>query len=187
MAISTSVNVVQTALWPQGDARDPLGVWGSRIAITGDASGGSIKVQHSAAADRRRAYVYTCYHVIGVQLTGSITANTFWKTRLLTNWPDISPETGIVGFSTFSAAVLQGTAGFTAPEFGPGMGTPALNPLDRFILLFDPRSSSGALPLVETEWGENVDLATYVFETYGYFWDLAVMQAPGGPRHPGSS
>ena len=74
---------------------------------------------------------------------------------------------------------------FTPPTFG-AIRNP-IGPADRFLLLFDPRQQGGDVDIVEIEFGENRDLATYSFEGYGYFWDRSVLDAPGGPRHPGSS
>jgi len=46
-------------LWPQLDIRDPLGVWGARALVTGDASGGSIKEKCQAPAERTAAFFFT--------------------------------------------------------------------------------------------------------------------------------
>jgi succinate-acetate transporter protein len=43
------------------------------------------------------------------------------------------------------------------------------------------------MDILEMQRGNNLDLATYTFEAYGYFWDRAAMETPGGPRHPGSA
>ncbi len=186
MAISTSVDVVQAALWPQGDARDPLGVWGARLGITGDASGGGIKGNFRVPADRKSAYVYTVYSLTAVQLTGTPPTGQLVKSRILTNWPDFDPLAGVQSYSTASFANLVGLANLTAPTSG-AREFDLTKPNDRFLLCFDPRPIGGALDIVEIVWSENVDLATYSFEGYGYFWDRAVMNTPGGPRHPGSS
>jgi len=197
MAIATSVAPFEAQLWPQGDARDPLGIWACRLGVTGDASGNPITVTVRVPADKRSAYVYTCYHASVVQLTGAITA-AFIKTRLLTNWPDADPAAGVTGYSTWAAILLGGTlSNFTAPVAGPAVGSganlnsqvPLIQPLERFLLLFDPRQpeSLGPLDILELQLEVNTDAATYSFEAYGYFWDRSVLQAPGGPRHPGSS
>ncbi|KKL17299.1 hypothetical protein LCGC14_2486920, partial [marine sediment metagenome] len=60
-------------------------------------------------------------------------------------------------------------------------------PNDRFILIFDPRQGAGVLNMIELEMGVNVNTDTYAFEAYGYYWDRSVLNAPGGPRHPGSA
>jgi len=190
MTILTTVNLIETALWPQGDARDPLGIWGARLILPGDASVGLIQVSVQVPAARRRAYVYTAYSaqsVVTVNI-GLDTAETI-KIRLLTNWPDIDPvNVGVQGYGSFQTSDIRDpTGGFAAPGRGPAQ--PLINPQDRFILLFDPGVVSSGSPMVimELERDANVDTVTYAFEAWGYYWDRGVLNAPGGPRHPGSS
>jgi hypothetical protein len=188
MAILNTIDVVQTALWPQHDIRDPLGVWGGRNIFGGDATGGSYKIQIQVPADQRRAYVYTCYSVNSVQTGGADNVATLVKCRLLTNWPDVDPVTiGVQGYSTWSTATIPALTGFTVPHSGPS--TPLVAPQDRFLLLFDPSITGAGLPLVlvEVERNANTDSSQYSTEAWGYFWDRSVLDAPGGPRHPGSS
>jgi len=185
VAISDTVDVIQTALWPQGDIRDPLGVWGFRLGVTGDASGGSVKVTARAAAAEGAAYLYTCYSAIVAATFMATVANFNGKCRLLTNWPDIDPTPGVQGYSTAIEKVIVGSAAFTAPFAVPE--DPFIGPADRFVLLMDPRQGAGALNLVELEVNVNVLNDIYDFEGYGYFWDRSVLNAPGGPRHPGAS
>jgi len=186
MAIATAVNVITTALWPQGDIRDPLGVWGFRLGVTGDASGGSIKVTAQAAAEQAAAYLYTCYGVTIARITGTPVAD-LTKVRVLTSWPNIDPVAGVQAFAKGAIGQLAGSSAFSAPVSLQSALTPLLEPNDRFLLLFDPRPSAGVLFLVELEMASNVDTETWSFEGYGYYWDRSVLNAPGGPRHPGSS
>ena len=188
MAIALTVPVLETALWPQGDARDPLGVWGARLIVTGDASGGEIKVTILVPGARRSAYIYTAYGAGINQLTGVITAVSIMS-RLLTNWPDVDPTAGIQGYSQNNRGVLGGVSAFTAPNASNASGEPLVHDKDRFILLFDPRptgDSGDDMAIMELKLGFNTDLATYSFEAYGYFWDRSVLNSPGGLRHPGS-
>lgn len=185
MAIVEDGAVLESQLWPQGDARDPLGIWSMRHGITGDATGGSIKVRYQVTSPRRAAYVYTCVGLTYAQLTGTPTVSLL-KVRLLANWPDADVAAGVQGYGSVIIRSTTGSANFTAPVAGPS--TPILEPQQRFILLFDPRPGVDAdLDIVELELATNVDGDTYAFEGYGYFWDRSVLQAPGGPRHPGSS
>lgn len=184
MAISEDAAVIESQQWPQGDKRDPLGVWGVRHGVTGDASGGSIKVLYQVTSPKRAAFVYTCYAITFAQLTGAITADNI-KCRLLTGWPNVDTQAGVQAFGTVRFNVLAGGSVFTAPLGGPSLSL--VTPEQRFILLYDPRPSGEDLTIVEVEWPTNVNLATYSFEGYGYYWDRSVLQAPGGPRHPGSS
>jgi len=193
MAILTSVAPIESQLWPQGDIRDPLGVWGARLGVTGDASGNPITVNFRVPAEKRSAYVYTIYHAIVAVLAGGV--NSPVKIRILTNWPNIDPDAGVQGYSTLGiGGTIQSTA-FTSPIGGPGpiaavpQDYPYITPLDRFILCFDPRQQAtlGAMDILSLEKEINTNNGTYSFEAYGYFWDRSVMQAPGGPRHPGAS
>lgn len=184
MAIAQEVAVEQLNLWPQGDARDPLGVWGARLGITGDASGGAIKVGFIVPAARKAAYVYTCYSVNFSKLTGTTNVIAV-KVRLLTNWPNVDPVPGVQAFGTHLSGNATGSAEFTSPIIG--LDTFVIGPNDRFLLLYDPRTIGGDMTIVEIEQNDNTLNDTYSFEAYGYFWDRAVMDTPGGPRHPGSS
>lgn len=186
MAVTEQGIVVETALWPQGDIRDPLGVWGSRVLLTGDASGGSIKATIIVSSEQRSAFVFCCYSAILVQLTGT-PAGFVIKCRLLTNWPNIDIQAGVQAYATAIFDASSADLDFTSPSAGPARNL--IGPNDRFIPLFDPRApqSLGSLNILEIEGGSNVNGSTYSAECYGYFWDRSVMQAPGGLRHPGSS
>ncbi len=186
MSISESVDVIENALWPQGDMRDPLGIWGFRKGVTGDASGGSTKVTVRTAAQNAGAYVYTLYSALVAVVSGTQTADLI-KIRILTAWPNIDPTPGVQAYGSIRMGQMTGDSDFTAPISGPTATAPLVGPLDRFLLLYDPRGNIGTTELVELELGVNSDLAVYSFEGYGYFWDRSVMQAPGGPRHPGSN
>lgn len=141
--------------------------------------------------ERRSAYVYTCYSAQVSQIGGTLGLDALVKTRLLTNWPNIDEVAGVQGYATNHISIIGSDADFTQPQAGPraiNAMTPFIFPLERFLLLFDPRASaSGDMGLVEMEIGLNTDTAVFSFEAYGYFWDRGVMNAPGGPRHPGSS
>jgi len=193
MALSVMGEPLESQLWPQGDIRDPLGVWAFRLGVTGDASGNPITVGIDIPAARRSAYLYTIYHAQVSQLTGVITAANI-KTRILTNWPDADPDAGVFAYASNLQSRLVGSTNFNAPIAGPGGSAsasagPLIFPLDRFLLMFDPRQqeSLGDMEIFQFELEVNTNAATYSFEAYGYYWDRSVMQAPGGPRHPGSS
>lgn len=187
MAITTTVDVLESELWPQGDIRDPLGLWGFRVAVTGDATGGSIKATVTIPVDRRAAYVYTAYSAI-ITVTSVTAAAAFsGKIRLLTNWPNVDPQPGVQAYGAAKHFELRGADIFTPPQEAPHEIS-LIGPLDRFLLLFDPRPAiPTTLNIMELELAENTLADTYSFEGYGYYWDRSVMQAPGGPRHPGSN
>ena len=184
MAITQLAAVLQTATFIQGDARDPIGVWGGRNIITGDATGDFVSTVFFVPAERKAAYVYFCY---GAQVSklGGVAARNPIKCRLLTNWPNMDPITGVQGFATHKVVLMEGSASFVPPEYGPAGDL--LNNFDRFIPLFDPRPIGLDMNIVELTYENNVLADLYSFETYGYFYDRAVMDAPGGPRHPGSN
>ncbi len=188
MAIDVNVDILESQTWPQGDARDPLGVWGARLGVTGDASGGGIKVAFVVPAPKRGARVYTVYSATFAQLTGTTTALVPVKSRILTNWPNIDPVPGVQGFGTLLLNPCDQDNDLTAPVRGP-VSSPLITPNDRFILCYDPRQQTtlGPMAILELAYGKNEDLATFSFEGYGYWWDRSVMDTPGGPRHPGSS
>jgi len=186
MAISSIVALEAAALWPQGDIRDPLGVWGARLALPADATGGSIKVEVvTPDGGRSASYLYTCYAAIIVQVAGAAN-RMIAKCRLLTNWPNIDPQPGVQGYAHAAYIDIDGSTDFTQPQTGPFNFT-LIQPNDRFILLFDPRQERGQITIMELEVNENIVGLTHSFEAYGYFWDRSVLNAPGGPRHPGSS
>ncbi len=184
MAIQAQVALITAQEWPQGDIRDPLGLWGARTLVTGDATGGSIRVQVLQLAAQRAAYVYTCYYAMITQLTGT-EVDAFAFCRLLTNWPNVDPQAGVQAFATFAIRDFRTSGPFGVPV--GGLTSPFITEIERFILLYDPRPTGGDMNIIEMELATNSLAATYSFEAYGYYWDRSVMQAPGGPRHPGSN
>jgi len=188
MAVEVLVEVIETALWPQGDIRDPLGVWGARTLLVGDASGGSLKARLFVPADKRSSYLYTFYSAQLTQVDGSA-ANNNMKLRILTNWPNIDEQPGV---QAYSSAIFHSSGGadndFTEPTSGPSIDL--VGPNHRFLLCFDPRPQETlqAMGIADIELGSNLGVGTdWVAEAYGYFWDRSVLNAPGGLRHPGSS
>jgi len=190
MAIVATIDVIENQLWPQGDIRDPLGTWSARDLLVGDASGGGIKVQFQVPAARRRGRIYTAYHVMSVVTTGGDDTADLMKCRLLTNWPDADVTTAggaVQGMATFSAQPMDVATTMSVPRQGPN--GPLIAPQDRFILLFDPSviAAGQNMVIIEVERDGNANGIGYAFEAYGYWWDRSVLNAPGGPRHPGSN
>jgi len=184
MTVSGTSAIAPVALFGQGDVRDPLGIWGGRQAVTGDGTGGAIQSTFFVAAALRSAYVYTCYSLTAGSETTGLPAATV-KARLLTNWPNVDPQAGVQAYGSVRMEPILGSDNWRAPRFTIGENL-ITNP-QRFILLYDPRISGTNMNIIELDWSVNTDLAVYIFECYGYFWDRSVMQAPGGPRHPGSA
>lgn len=185
MSVVGTVAVIESQQWPQGDARDPLGVWGGRALVVGDASGGEIGAEFFVPADKTGSFVYTCYAINGGQVLGSLQNQTF-RIQLLTNFPNIDPQPGVQGFSTLDMGFMGGDGGLSAPFSGQRTWTfPSQN---RFVLLYDPSPRNTDMNIVRlftvNQGGVGVD---FIFECYGYYWDRSVLNTPGGPRHPGSS
>lgn len=186
MAISQQVTVLESALWPQGDVRDPLGAWGGRLGVSGDATGADVRVQFQVPADKRAAYLYTVYGASVVVIAGAHAASNV-SARILTNWPNIDNDAGIQGYSTVIGRSMTDLGGpsifpISAPD------DPLLDPNSRYILCFDPSNlTAGPMDLLEVKIQTNTDGNAWSFEAYGYFWDRSVLNAPGGPRHPGAS
>ncbi len=184
MAAQNLTSSIETsAIFTPEDLRDPLGVWGGRLGVTGTGTGG-IKVSFQVPAELKAAYVFTCYDATMASLTGTA-GQPNGKIRLLTNWPNIDPDAGVQGFSSLLVFAIALNTNFTSPIAGPNQEI--IKPNQRLMILYDPRPIGGDMPIIEMELGENILAATYSFECWGYFWDRAVMQVPGGLRHPGAS
>jgi len=190
MTVTGSAAPIETQTWPQLDKRDPLGIWGVRGAIVGDASGGKIEFTISVAADKRSAFVYN-FLDINLTQVGGLTSGDAVRIRILTNWPNIDPQAGVQAYSTAVFGLIEGDNDFGDPIQVPranGSATPFLATNQRFLLCYDPRSDQalGTLDICQMTVGNNGGVTdTYVFEAYGLYWDRSVMQAPGGPRFPG--
>ncbi len=188
MSVSVDIPVIEWQLWPQQDARDPLGIWTARGSTTGDVSGGVLGARIVVPQARRRAYIYTCYGLTQVRVSGSTEVATQMKVRLLTNYPDASPTApGITGYASWMRVPITVIANTTAPNAGGDL--PMLSPEQRFILLFDPSAVDvlNDMPIVEIERDANVDGIVVNTEGWGYYWDRSILNTPGGPRHPGAS
>lgn len=188
MAVSIVIPVVEAQGWPQLTIRDPLGTWGGRGLATGDASGGGIRGTFQVEALKRSAFVYTLYSVNIAQLSGTVVTGPM-RLDLLTNWPNIDPLAGVQAYRSVVTGEFNGSTLF--PDIQASIssqnGAPhPMQPSDRFILLYDPRASGGPMDIVLLTLAANSDMATYSFEAWGYYWDRSVLNAPGGPRHPGS-
>lgn len=188
MAQALTVDVITNAIFTPRDLRDPLGVWGARLGIVGDASGGGIKVLIQVPAAQRAAYVYTAYSVNFSILDGIGQNQQGLKVRLLTNWPNIDPQEGVQAYSTLRIGNVNTDDDFTAPIGGAGqVQARFILPQDIYLLLYDPRPLNVAMTIIEMEMGFNTLAENYSVECYGYYWDRAVLDTPGGLRHPGSS
>lgn len=178
MAIAETVEILEHQSFIQGDGRDPLGIWVARHGITGDATGGSIKVGFRPRSTDR---LFTCYDVNLAGIAGGLSAADV-KLRLLTNLPDADIAVGVQAYASLRVvgSGFFAVSGLTAPI--GGLNFEAIPPNQRFLLLFANQDRD---PILEVETAENIDAATYSFEAYGYFWDRQVVNVPGGLRHPG--
>lgn len=183
MAITTSQGVLEHHIFATRDARDPLGVWTARAEVTGDASGGTIKIQFLAPQTNR---VYTCTMLT---LSGDgLAASAIGKLRLLTNFPPAGPEGGTAGFSYNRVFTVTREPLITSPSDNWGASGDDMGNSDTLLLFGPLPQDPGAVAIVEMEVNSNVLNSAYFFEGWGYYWDkVAVLNAPGGPRFPGSS
>lgn len=184
MAVAGDIFIVESELWPQRDARDPLGIFGWRGALAGDVSGGSIKATINVAEAIRHAYVLKIYDM-HVALVVGTPATVGGKMRILTNWPNIDLQAGIQAYAAFYLGVISGTTVLDPPDQGFTDQNP-FNGNSKELLIYDPSTRDGDMAIAEQE-VTNTDGLTYSFEGYGYYWDRAVMNTPGGPRNPGTS
>lgn len=184
MTVTALAEVFETQQWPQGDARDPLGIWGARAAVLGNASAGEIGVDFVVPAEKVASFVYACYAITGGQILGVIQNQSF-KVQLLTNFPNVDPQPGVQGFSSLDIGVMGGDQQLTVPNSGQRTWT--FPSSYRFILLYDPTPRNAALTIVKLATVNVAIGIDFVFECYGYFWDRSVLNTPGGPRHPGSN
>lgn len=189
MGQTVAIPVFEHAMWPQRDARDPLGVWVARKIITGDADTPVfILAQIQITAAQRRAHVYTCYNLFTGWVGGpNPSSETGIIGRLLTNWPDADELAGVQGFATARRVTETIQIASAFPDRVPDDFL--VGPNDRFILLFDPSTVAAGLPMniAEIQRDSNVLNTLYSFEAYGYYWDREILDTPGGPRHPGAS
>lgn len=184
MTVTVLADVTQTQLWPQRDARDPLGIWGGLAVATGDASGGLIDIFIQANASIRAAYVYNIISANVQKVDGASINEKAYLRRIITHWPDISVTAGVQSYEDVQAGAFIHVLGLD-PENVPA--TPLIqSPQDRFMI-FDPRPIGAAMTLVELRIFDNELNQIYRGSATGYFWDRAVMETPGGPRFPGSS
>lgn len=183
MSIVINSVILEHQLFVQRDGRDPLGVWGHRGTVVGDASGGTIKQGLTILALGDAGRIYTCYSVAINKETG-VDAAAAGKVRLLTNFPPMDRAGGTTAFGSARRVTVNAGTGFSAPILMIDAGDFGITPQERFVLLFGPQAGAN-VNIVELEINENEDLAVYTFEGYGYFWDRQVLYVAGGPRHPG--
>jgi len=188
MSVQISIPIIETALWPQGDARDPLGVWGAAANATGDATAGEVSAFIQVQADRRRSRIYTCYDAFTSWIAGPTDTGTAIRARLFAGWPDINVTGGVQGYETMKFLPMASQLGWSTNPIA-GAEFPLIDPLQRFILLFDTsvQFANDALTILRIDRNANVNTTLYTFQAYGYYWDRAILSTPGGPRHPGAT
>lgn len=183
MAIVSAVDILEHNVFKTRDARDPLGIWAYRNIVTGDASGGSVKATANAPQTNR---VYTCLFL--TISADDLVANEIAKFRLLTNFPPAGIAGGRAGFSFNRVVTITRTTVLTSPEDNWGSVGNDMGNSDKLLLWGPLPVDTGSVPIVELEVQTNTLNAVYFFEAWGYYWDrVAVLEAPGGPRFPGSS
>ena len=186
MSVTGVVDVFEAQLWPQLDERGPLGIWGARAALIGDGGDDFVEVSIQVPGEHRAAFVYTCYSANASVATTVLAAVALTsRCRLLTNWPNLDPTPGVQGYATNKGVETISTTQSSVPQ--SSIRGDLIGPNDRFLLLFDPRQGIKTnMTIVSLEMNVNTLNELYTFEAYGYYWDRSVLNAPGGPRHPGS-
>jgi len=183
VTVSVVGEILASAVFAQRDRRDPLGVWGMRVGATGDGGGGSIQAVGQVPAGERAAYVYACYSASIVIISQAVPLNVTGQFRLLTNWPNVDEQAGVNAYAGIHMVTVEQSA-LEAPI--GGNNDPLVSAPERFMLLWDPRSTGATMDICSFAVGSNVTGDVYSFEAWGYYWDRTVMAQPGGPRHPGS-
>lgn len=186
MSVAVQLSLRTTALWPQGDIRDPLGVWGVHGDLVADATGGEIIVTVVTELARAAAYVYTLLDAFMVQNTGILNSDRN-MIEINTNWPNIQQAGGVQPYTPSRFGLWQGGSFATPPNFGVGTEHLWVTPNQRFLPIWDPRGLTSTLSILTFKLTNDPDAATFTCQAYGYFWDRSVMGAPGGLRHPGAS
>jgi len=186
MSITIEKDCLVTGVWKQGDIRDPIGIFGGVTSITGNGDGTFIRV--SMRIDSEDAFLsglFAIYDATILQTLGSVQSVDVLY-RIFSNWPNIDQQPGITPFNSGIVRNMVGSNSWVSPRAAPD--APLVQPLDRFRLIWDPRHLAPQNMLL-CEWFINMPVApvAYQFSVYGYFWDRSVLNAPGGPRHPGSS
>lgn len=184
MTVSVIGDVLPSAIFAARDLRDPLGVWGMRVAGVGDGGGGSIQAVGQVRAGERAAYVYTCYSASIAIVSQASGVNVTGQFRLLTNWPNVDEQAGVNAYAAIHMVTCE-QSDLDAPI--GGNNDPLVYPNERFMLLWDPRPTNLAMDICAFAVGTNITGDTYSFEAWGYYWDRLSMSQPGGPRHPGSN
>jgi len=188
MSFTVNKDVLVSGLFKQGDIRDPIGIWGGSVTINGDVTGGFLRVIFQVDPDDGWVsgifahYSVSVIQTIGALLTGAGSAVIF---RINTNWPNILQDPGIIPYNFTRSFQLTGAAGLS-----PIAATeqPMVTSQERFLLSWDPRHITPQNLLLDQIEILNPGAGISInFTAYGYFWDRSVLDAPGGPRHPGSS
>ncbi len=181
MAITTLKDILASGLIFQGDARDPLGIWGGATSQVNSGSGGSTRITFRVGTtDSNLSSVFAISGLSVLQESGTPRSDLV-KFRMFTNWPSVDFQAAITPFNSAHAAVFVGSTLFTG-----GVAVAPFNdtvPAIRGLLSWDPRGLSQPLLLCEFEMA-NISGTTVLVSVQGYFWDRAVLNTPGGPRFP---
>jgi len=181
MAISSEATILEHNLFKQRDGRDVLGIWNLTHDITGDATGGSIKLAILPNSPDR------IFNVVALGLSVSqLVASAIGKFRYLCNFPPASVTQGRDSTDFTRSFTISQSADLTTPGDNWAAGNNQDPGWDKLLLW------GSALPgvisaILELESGDNTLNETYFFDAWGYFWDRNVMYEPGGPRFPGAS
>lgn len=180
MSVSGTIIVGEFPAGNPGSVGEPLGLWNAQATLTGDASGGFVNANFEpqnptttpALPDHRLRYLY---FVDGVRATASTAGNAM---AIVIMHMERS-NSGLANPFAHRRAVqtiADGTGLFIPSR-------PLLDPqLTRMPLYWRPQELLAENILLQLFWENNVLAATYRFDCYGRYYDLAVVGQRGFGR-----
>ncbi len=170
MSVGTQILVSTRRYWGYQDPRYPLGTWQAVLEATGDASGGSIFIDHMFAVVTSSALGSVIWSVeqIALQSTDATPRN-FQLHCINMGGP---PGAGLDNQFALITAV-DGTGG-TSYDMTDNI------PLPMFLGSQTQAGTTALFGIV----GTNIDLQIVHFESQGYFWGARSVLVDGGPQRP---
>ncbi len=149
-----------------GSRRMPIGIWTTRLQITGDATGGHIL----ARMELTPRSVYTL-EGIGVEcagIGGQIRAN--WNPGISAPGGDMQQQWAMLAITVSGLEFAAGRD--IIPGGVPWTLCPAL------------ATNQQAVPQLHIQWDTNTNADLYTARAWGYYYDRRVLIEGGGPLRP---
>lgn len=173
MSVSGTIIVGEFPAGNPGSVGEPLGLWNAQATLTGDATGGFVNANFEPQnptttpllADHRRRYLY---FVDGVRATGSV-AGAAMAIVIMHMERSNSAISNPFAHRRVVQTLDDGTGIFvpTRPLIDPGMS--------RMPIYWRPQELLAENILLQLFWENNVAAATYRFDCYGRYYDVAVL------------